>query len=76
MHLNPGAFVLALAKTRRNLNCQLQGDDAIRWVVNRGREGRLFGVNYNGVCLLIAYITEIIQQGIYDYDSQKFWSTP
>jgi hypothetical protein len=41
-------------------------------MVNKGREGRVFGVNHNGVCLLIAYITEIIRQGIYDYDSQKF----
>ena len=46
--------------------------EALKYVVNKGREGRIFGVNHNGVCLLIAYITEIIQQGIYDYDSQEF----
>ena len=50
--------------------------EALKYVVNKGREGRVFGVNHNGVCLLIAYITEIIQQGIYDYDSQKFRGQP
>ena len=50
--------------------------DALKHVVNKGREGRLFGVNHNGICLLIAYITEIIQQGMFDYDSQNFHGQP
>jgi hypothetical protein len=47
--------------------------DAIKHVMNRGREGRVWGVRNSGICLLIAYTTEIIQQGLYDYDSQKFY---
>ena len=49
---------------------------ALKFVLDKGREGRAFGINNNGVCMLIAYVTEIIQRGLYDYDSQKFYGQP
>jgi|SRR5271166_119502 len=41
-----------------------------------GRERRKFGVENNGVCMLIAYITEIIQSGSWDLDSLKLYGQP
>jgi hypothetical protein len=42
----------------------------------RGREGRKLGAENNGICVLIAYITEIIQSGRWDLDSIKFYGQP
>ena len=41
-----------------------------------GRERRKFAVQNNGVCMLIAYITEIIQSGSWDLDSLKYYGQP
>jgi hypothetical protein len=41
-----------------------------------GRERRKFGVENNGACMLIAYITEIIQSGMWDIASLKMYGQP
>jgi hypothetical protein len=50
--------------------------DALRFVLDKGRESRAFGVQNNGVCMLIAYVTEIIQRGLWDIASLKMYDQP
>jgi hypothetical protein len=51
--------------------------EALRHVMQPGgRERRVYGVKNNGACLLIAYITEIIQSGLWNLDSLPQYGHP
>ena len=51
--------------------------EALRHVMQPGgRERRVYGVKNNGACLLIAYITEIIQSGLWNLDSLPLYGHP
>jgi len=52
--------------------------EALKYVrdVIDGRERRKFGVEHNGVCMLIAYITEIIQSASWNIDSLPMHGQP
>lgn len=51
--------------------------EGLRWIQGgiAGRERRKFGVEHNGVCMLIAYITELIQSAQWDIDSLPLYDT-
>jgi hypothetical protein len=48
---------------------------SVRYVIG-GRERRKFGVENNGVCMLIAYITELIQSAQWDIGSLPLYGQP
>jgi hypothetical protein len=50
--------------------------EALKFVRDEGREYRKFGVKNNGVCMLIAYVTEIIQRRVWDIASLKMYDQP